>query len=100
MFDSERDVEQHFAGRDAARPAARSLDVEAHLLVARTTKALLFGMFSDRATDVGGAIRPRGETVDLVEKPHREPRREEPHGLNAARQTVTRQSRLRAETVP
>lgn len=100
MFDPERDVEQHLASRNAPRPASRSLDVESHLLVTRTTKSLLLGTFSDRAADLGGAVRPSREAVDLVEEPHRDPRREEPHDLNRARQTVTRPSRLRAETVP
>ena len=99
MFDSERDVEQHLAGRAAAWPASGSLDVKAHLFVARTTKSLLFGMLSDRAADIGGTVRPSRKAVDLVENPHRDPRREEPHALNRARQSVTRQSRLRAETV-
>jgi hypothetical protein len=58
MLDSKRHIEQDFAGRDAARPASRSLDVEAHLLVARTTKSLLLGTFSDLSTDVGGTVRP------------------------------------------
>jgi len=58
MLDSKRHIEQDFAGRDAARPASRSLDVEAPLLVARTTKALLLGTFSDLSTDVGGTVRP------------------------------------------
>jgi hypothetical protein len=57
MVDSKRDVEQDFAGRDTLRPAARSVDMESHLLVARTTKALLLGTFSDRTTDLRGAVR-------------------------------------------
>ena len=100
MFDPERDVEQHLAGRDAPRPASCALDVESDLLVARATKSLLLGTFSDRAADVGGTVRPRREAVDLVEESHRDPRCEESHGRNRARRTVTRQSRLRAETVP
>jgi hypothetical protein len=47
VVDPERDVEQDFAGRDAARPASRSSDVEADLLVAWPTKSLLLGMFSE-----------------------------------------------------
>jgi hypothetical protein len=99
MLDSKRHIEQDFAGRDAARPASRSLDVEAHLLVARTTKSLLLGTFSDLSADVGGTVRPSGEAVDLIEEPHRDPRREEPHRFHRAQQIVTPQSRLRAETV-
>jgi hypothetical protein len=99
MVDSESDVEQNFTGRDTSRPAACAENVLPHLLVARATKSLLFGPFSDHATDVGGAVRPGGEAIDLVDEPQWEPRREEPHGTNRADETVTRQSRLRAETV-
>jgi hypothetical protein len=99
MLDPECDVEEDFAGRDASWPAPRSLDMEADLLVTRSTKSLLLGTLSDRAADVGGTLRPSRKAVDLVEKPHRDPRREEPHELNRARRTVTGRSRNRAETV-
>jgi hypothetical protein len=100
MLDPKRHVEQDFAGRDAARPGSRSVDVETHLLVARTTKSLLLGTFSDLSADVGNTVRPSREAVDLIEEPRRDPRREEPHALYRARQIFTLQSRLRAETVP
>jgi hypothetical protein len=99
VLDAERDVEQDLAGRDPARPASRSLDVDAYLFVARTTKSLLLGSFSDRPADVGGRVRPSRQALDLVEEPQGDPRREESHGLNRAGQTVTCRSRLRAETV-
>lgn len=67
MVEPERDVEQDFACRHAAWPASRSLNVKAHLFVARTPKPLLFGMFSDPATDIGSPVRPSCEAVDLVE---------------------------------
>lgn len=91
MFDPERDVEQHPARRDAPRPASRSLDVEPHLLITRTRKSLLLGMFSDRAADLGDPVRPSRMAVDLVKEPHREPRREEPHASTVPEET----SRLR-----
>jgi hypothetical protein len=96
MFDPERDVQQHLAGRNPPRPATGPLDVESHLLVARTPKPLLFGMFSDLATDVGNAVRPSREAVDLIEETHRDPRREEPHELTMH----DKKSRVRHGFVP
>jgi hypothetical protein len=99
MVDAEGDVEQHFAGGHTPRSATSSPDVLAHLFIAWATKTLLFGPFSDHATDVGDALRGSGKAVDLLEEPPGDPRSEEPHASNRADGCVTRQSRLRAETV-
>jgi hypothetical protein len=99
VVEPEADLEQHLARRDPTRTPPCFADVETDLLVARTTKSLLFGMFADRAADVCGPIGSEREPVDLVEEPDRDARREEAHEPYGAGETVTRVSRLRAETV-
>jgi hypothetical protein len=79
MTDPESDVEEHLARGDAPWPAASLPHEESHLLVARPPNALLFSGFADCAADFGCAVRLRGEPVDLVPKPVRNPRREESH---------------------
>jgi hypothetical protein len=73
--------------------------VQAHLLVARTTKALFLGTFSDRAADLGDTVGASRETVDLVQQRDRNARRELAHDPNGASGNVASQSRLRAEIV-
>lgn len=75
----EGDVEEHFAGRDSFRTAARLVHELPNLLVAGPAKSQLIGGFSDQPADVGGIKRARGELVDLVPEPTRDARREETH---------------------
>ena len=75
----ERDVEQHLPRRDSSRPPARIADEDAHLLVARSAKALLFRTFSDRPADVCCSVGPLGEVRDLGHEASRNARREEAH---------------------
>jgi len=66
VLESECHVEQYLRRRNAPRPTLRLAHVDAHLLIARAAKALVFGAFADRSTDVGRTVAPPREAVDLV----------------------------------
>ena len=80
VMDAKRHLEQHLTRRDSPRPPTRVAHEHAHLLVARPTKALLFGTFSDGPADVRGPLGLLGEPRDLIKEPSRDARREEAHG--------------------